>query len=153
MKLTYSIVLSSVVSLAFMSTAFATSQERETEKAEKEANIAKTLSTYKACDFDALTAALQAVKLDNKTVFKVSDKITEASSYYYEVKDDRSGIYDTNLVRSNVCEYVIKNTCSVYWNNVMATAKIAPVALDKIWISPPVNVLSPLVGCKSVKPM
>lgn len=149
MKFTYAMVLSSVFSLSFANSVIAAGETREARKAEKQANISKTLETYKACDLAALTTELQATQVKNETVFKISDKINEGDSYYYEVKDTRSGIYDTNLVKENVCNYVIKNTCYVYWNNVMATGKIAPVALKKILISPPVNLLSPLVGCNT----
>lgn len=148
MKLSYSIIISSLASLALTSSIFAANTERKASEVEKQHNIKKTLALYKPCDLATLMTELQAVQLEKATVFQVSDKIPEEDSYYYEVKDTRSGIYNTDFVKSNVCGFVMKNSCYVYWNNVIATGKIAPVALKKVMISPPVNLLSPLVGCK-----
>ncbi|AHE67540.1 hypothetical protein [Legionella oakridgensis] len=146
MQFTYSMALSSMILLGLTNPVFADSQAHQ---AEKQANITKTLETYKACDMKELIAELQAVQLQNKAVFKVSDQITEGDSYYYEVKDTRSGIYDATFIKSNVCNYIMKNSCYVYWNNVMATGKIAPIALKTVLVSPPDNLLSPLLGCKT----
>ena len=148
MKFTYSIILSSVASLALTSSLYAATSQRQASEVEKAHNIKKSLTLYKACDLSTLMAELQAMQLEKKAVFQVSDKIPEEDSYYYEVKDVRSGIYNTDLVRRSVCDYVMKNSCYLYWNNVIATGKIAPIALKKVTISPPVNLLSPLVGCK-----
>lgn len=148
MKLTYSIILGSIASLALTGSLFAASAEYKAKKAAKQQNIQKSLSSYKACDLTALMTELKAVQLDNSTVFKVSDQIPEENAYYYEVKDTRFGVFNTDLVKSSVCNYVMKNSCYLYWNNVMATGKIAPVALKKVRISPPVSLISPLVGCK-----
>jgi hypothetical protein len=140
----YSQFIISFAALSLFSQVYAGDLDHQAKKAAKKEAKEKALSTYKACDMQALMNDLQ-----KNPSFQVSKPIQEKESFYYEVKDMRTAIFNTDLIRKNTCDYVMKNSCYVYWNNVMATAKIAAVELKSVIVSPPVNLLSPLTGCKT----
>ena len=145
MKLKTILSLTTAMSLAVGGAALA---DQASAKAAKHANIAKTLATYKVCDMDGLNAYLSNVKDNGKTIFSVSKPIEKDNATYYEVKDTRFSVFDTDALKKSTCEYIAQNNCYVYWNNAISTAKIATTAIKTVKVSPPVNLLSPIVSCK-----
>lgn len=121
--------------------------EQASAKATKKENRTKTLANYKTCDITALNTYLSNVEINGSKNFSVSEPISKDNAIYYEVKDTRFTVFDTDDLKTSTCEYIKQNNCYVYWNNAISTAKIATTAIKTVKVSPPVNLLSPIVGC------
>lgn len=120
--------------------ATATFADLTTNKQNVDPLVTKSLDEYKVCDTKGLATQLSK----QYAVVYMPDDI--ASYHYYLVRNPKE--MNVDRVRKEVCQYVMDNSCFLYWGNV---ANMAMFAEQKAaWFpadTSPHYMLSPLLTC------
>ncbi len=111
-----------------------------TKKLTLNPKITQSLGDYKVCDVDALANQLGKQ-------FAVAYLPDERASYNYYLVTNSSNM-NADKIRGAVCQFVMDNTCYLYWGNV---ANLAMFSQQKAaWFpadTSPHYMLSPIITC------
>jgi len=130
----------SILASAIATTAFA---DLTTNKQNVDSLVTKSLDEYKVCDTKGLANQLSK----QFAVVYMPDDI--ASYNYYLVRNPQE--MNVDRIRKETCQYVIDNSCFLYWGNV---ANMAMFSEQKAaWFpadTSPHYMLSPLITCNKL---